>query len=153
MLPAMPGCIQLFWDQRPFGPCFPRPAGSVAGWQVRLITHSQSNLHSLVKSFTLPSVTRKLAIFVLATLISLQYNIYKNRVKFATFKISYLARHSLRPQTTSASKKGKKISADEYFLSVEYARLSVIKIYAYRRLLWYMLASAWLCFYCRNHHV
>ena len=32
----------------------------------------------------------KLATFILATLVSFHFNIYKNRVKLATFKISYL---------------------------------------------------------------
>ena len=40
--------------------------------------------------FTLLSISGKLANFTLATLVSLHYNIYKDRVKLATFKISYL---------------------------------------------------------------
>ena len=36
------------------------------------------------------SLLGKLAIINLATLVSLHYNIYKNRVKLATLKISYL---------------------------------------------------------------
>ena len=43
-----------------------------------------------VKSFTLLSLSGKLAIFTLASLVSLHYNIYKERVKLATFEISYL---------------------------------------------------------------
>ena len=36
------------------------------------------------------SLSGKLAIFVLASLVSLHYNAYENGVKLATFKISYL---------------------------------------------------------------
>ena len=43
----------------------------------------------LVKCFTLLRLSSKLASFMLATFISLHYNIYKNRVKLATFKIRY----------------------------------------------------------------
>ena len=42
------------------------------------------------KSFTLLSLSGKLANFILATLVFLRYSLYKNRVKLATFKISYL---------------------------------------------------------------
>ena len=43
-----------------------------------------------LKSSTLMSLSGKLANFTLATLISLHYNIYEDRVKLATFKIGYL---------------------------------------------------------------
>ena len=42
------------------------------------------------KSFTLLSLSGNLANFILATLVSLHYNIYKDRVKLATFKTSYV---------------------------------------------------------------
>ena len=42
-----------------------------------------------MKSFTLLSLSCKLANFTLASWGSLHYNIYKERVKLATFKISY----------------------------------------------------------------
>ena len=40
------------------------------------------------KIFTLLRLSGKLAIFILATLVSLHDNIYRNTVKLATFKIS-----------------------------------------------------------------
>ena len=43
----------------------------------------------LVKHFTLLSLSGKLANFTIASLVSLHYNIYKDRVKLVTFKISY----------------------------------------------------------------
>ena len=50
-----------------------------------------SRMHRyLAKSFTLLSVSGKLAIFILAALVSLHYNRYKNIVKLAIFIISYL---------------------------------------------------------------
>ena len=42
------------------------------------------------ESFTLFSLSGKLANFTSATLISLHHNIYKDTVKLATFKVSYL---------------------------------------------------------------
>ena len=40
------------------------------------------------KSFTLLGLSGKLSTFTLATLMSLHYNIYKNKLKLATFKLA-----------------------------------------------------------------
>ena len=55
------------------------------------------------------SLLGKLAIFILAILVSFHYNIHKDRVKLATFKIKL-------PQLAKMAK----ISADEYFSRVGY---------------------------------
>ena len=50
----------------------------------------QTHQFQLVKSFTLLSLLGKMAIFILAPSVSLHYNVYENRVKLATVKVSYL---------------------------------------------------------------
>ena len=56
----------------------------------------------LIKSFKLLSLSGKLANLILATLVSLHYNIYINGVKLATSQLPKMA----------------KISAEEYFVCV-----------------------------------
>ena len=53
----------------------------------KLLPHTQK---WLVKSFTLFSLPGDLAIQILATWVSLNYNIYKSIGKLANFKMSYL---------------------------------------------------------------
>ena len=61
---------------------------------VYLISAWNSDLLDVIvfvsKKFKLLSLSGKSAIFILATLVPLNYNIYKNGVKLANFKMSYL---------------------------------------------------------------
>ena len=53
------------------------------------------NFSKYIKCFTLLSLSGKLAVFILATLVSLHCNIHKNIENLAPFKISYLNQRKL----------------------------------------------------------
>ena len=52
--------------------------------------HTLDTLILASKKFHTFVFTRQFSYFILATLVSLDYNIYENGVKLATFEISYL---------------------------------------------------------------
>ena len=57
----------------------------------KIMSHSHVfTLDTLILAIKKLSLSGKLANFILATLVFLHYSMYKNRVKLATFKISYL---------------------------------------------------------------
>ena len=66
----------------------------------------------------------KFARFILATSVSLHYNIYKNGMKLANFKISYLNQRKWRG-----------LVLYEYFLCVGYSTISVILKQSFAQLL------------------